>query len=129
MGRLIDPGVGELVDRLTILRLKILHGAATPGLCDRFLPEESQVQMRLDRMGHPTSEDTRLLALKLQQVNAKLWHLEDLMAAFAKEDAWLQNKAGCAATAVDIWRMNRERNALIHEINLAAGTPRSAEKF
>lgn len=136
MGRLLNPRLGELLDRLTILRLKILHGAPQPGsgALDHFRMEEAQINMLLDRMGYPNDNDVLLCAVKLQQCNAKLWELEDEMAEFSKVDGWgdkyTDNVAfAIANTAVEIWRMNQERNRLIYEINQLTGDKSGPEKL
>lgn len=135
MGRLLSPGLGELLDRLTILRLKIIHGQQKQGgtgAYKHFEAEEAQINMLLDRMGHPDDNDVLLLQVKLQQVNAKLWELEDEMAVFAVADTAvidLVDSIRCSTVAVQIWRMNRERNALIHEINTLAGCATGPEKL
>ena len=132
MGRLLNPGVGDLVDRLTILRLKILQGIRRGDNHAHFLDEETQINMLLDRMGYPADNDVMLLGVKLQQCNAKLWELEDRMATYAQRENLthvLTADALIADLAINIWRMNRERNTLIHEINKLAGTPYGPEKL
>lgn len=135
MGRLLNPGVGELVDRLTILRLKILHGAPQPagasGAFDHFRAEEAQINMLLDRMGHPASNDVLVAQMKLQQTNAELWQLEDQMAAYARARDVLEGDTpyACTRVATEIWRLNRHRNTLINEINQLANTDRGPEKL
>lgn len=135
MGRLLSPGLGELLDRLTILRLKIIHGQQKQGgtgAYKHFEAEEAQINMLLDRMGHPDDNDVLLLQVKLQQVNAKLWELEDEMARYANLGNLAEFPASqqdCATTAINIWRFNRERNALVYEINTLAGCNPGAEKL
>lgn len=126
MGRLIDPGIGELVDRLTILRLKLLH-APQDVATSHFQSEEAQIQMRLDALGHPASDDVLVAQVQLLQQNAQLWRLEDRMAEYVAHPD--NDDRAVAMTAIAIWRANRRRNALIQQINTLAGTVRGPEKL
>lgn len=131
MGRLLNPGVGELVDRLTILQLKIRHGAPQPGsgALDHFRDEEAQINMLLNRMRWPSSDHAMVLSMKLQQCNAQLWELEDQLAQYAQQGSGTPDDCGrCANIAVNIWRANRARNTLIHRLNVLAGGAESARE-
>ena len=129
MGRLLNPGLGELADRLTILELKLGH--APPGVAvEHFREEHAQVQMRIDNPLKYVRERLRIVAAirNLKAQNAVLWELEDRMAASAP-DIHAQDYREVAILGVDIWKANRARNRIIAEINALAGTPRGAEKF
>ena len=132
MGRLLNPGLGELADRLTILELKLGH--APPGVAvEHFREEHAQVQMRIDNLLKYVRERLRIVAAirNLKAQNAVLWELEDEMAIYARpEDGYTDNIAfAVAAVGVRIWKANQARNRIIAEINALAGTPRGAEKF
>lgn len=131
MGRLLNPGLGELVDRLTILQLKVLHapaGAATSHLS----AERAQIQMRLDAAGWPRNDKAVVLGAELLQCNAQLWELEDCMeryAGYANLADHPVSQDDCATVGVTIWRQNRRRNGLIQRLNELAGTYAGPEKL
>lgn len=132
MGRLLNPGLGELADRFTILQLKIFHG--DPRNTTHFHAEQAQLLMRMEGMYANLLHGTQTAALidQLRDVNKRLWTLEDQMAEYAKRTSpWTGEReaVGCANTAIQIWRANRTRNALIDDINKLAGNFQGAEKF
>ena len=130
MGRLLNPGLGELLDRSTILFLKIRHAPAHQPT-DHFDREAREVHTLAERylQGVPDTVAATIEQARehLFDANHHLWHLEDLMASFAAVAT--PNVHDCARTAVEIWRTNRRRNALIAEINTLAGTDRGPEKL
>lgn len=135
MGRLLNPGLGELVDRLTILRLKILH-APDPRDTMHFHTEQAQVQMLIDRVHQglhvPLETHTKLgtYTADLHMVNRKLWALEDRMAQYAQSRLYYEDHlADVGDLGISIWHANRDRNTLIREINALAGTDVGPEKL
>lgn len=129
MGRLLNPGLGELADRLTILELKLGHAPAGMDV-EHFRAEHAQVQMRIDNLLKHVQQRLLIVAhvRQLKAQNAVLWELEDRMATAAK-DVHAQDYREVAVLGTDIWRANQIRNQVIAEINALAGTPRGAEKF
>jgi hypothetical protein len=125
VGRLLNPGLGELADRYTILQLKILHG--DPTNVQHFHAEQAQVLMTMERHASLNSDQVRSLIVYLRTVNGELWTLEDQMAVYAK--ALLVDPPVVAALGMTIWKLNQERNQLIQRINVAAGTDAGPEKF
>lgn len=135
MGRLLNPGVGELVDRLTILHLK----------CDRaplnadpshFHAERADIQMRLDKhvAAHPEIPDGRLAekVKELQEINARIWDMEDQMAVHARRPFIVLDARKALIVGelgIKIWQANQLRNVTIQEINELAGTVRGPEKL
>lgn len=132
MARLIDPGLGEICDRLTILSLKILHGG-----------------QRGKRVEHFTSEQTALLqqvrsrtlnavwfdkVLELAAVNAALWQAEDQLRAYRQDakvgavgvEALWEDAAICAFR---IQELNDQRAGLIKAINQDVGDSNGEEKL
>lgn len=128
MGRLLNPGVGELIDRLSILRLKILHSTEHQ---THFETEKAQISMLLDRMGLPTDEHLLQVCERLHLSNARLWQFEDQMAKYVRtQRQWDGTDPYVVAElGVEIWKMNRTRNAFIREINERAGTYTGPEKL
>ena len=126
MGRLLNPGLGELADRYTILQLKITKAPADKTA--HFIEEQAQVLMRMERyMPFADSEamDARFAALR--QINTDLWVCEDQMAVYAT--ALLVDPPPVAVLGMEIWKLNQHRNQVIQQINYAAGTDRGPEKF
>lgn len=133
MSKLINPGLGELADRASILQLKILHG--DPDKTAHFADEQAQVQMHLERhtagLGAATPAVEKLLRA-LAEVNTDLWQKEDQMAEYAQH-AHKYNFQGrapaIAKLGMEIWTANRERGRIIGEINVLAGTDTGPEKL
>jgi len=127
VGRLINPGLGELADRYTILRLKIAHAPRLENM--HFHTEQANVLTRMER--HPVyrAVPLRELLTALQGTNNKLWELEDEMARYAQTEVHPDNLTAVAHLGIKIWHANRDRNTLIREINALAGTDVGPEKF
>lgn len=138
MGRLLNPGLGELADRFTILLLKILHAGRRP--VAHFHAEMAQVQMQMERVAaqHTDSNGPGLsmqaIETAIQELRAKnteLWNLEDTMAGYVRAKPWWDGTVPyqVAETGVAIWKANQERNQIIQEINRLAGTDYGPEKL
>lgn len=130
MGRLLNPGLGELMDRFTILQLKIMH--APIGTTTHFHTEQAQIQMLMERVWSPIDKETDGLFDRLLETNKHLWGLEDEMAKYAKRENFTygdRSNAVIAQVAIEIWRFNRERNLVIDEINKRVGHFQGAEKL
>lgn len=133
MGRLLNPGLGELADRFTILQLKVFHG--DPRTTSHFHAEQAQVLMTMERMYGNVLQGTQTAACidQLRETNKGLWELEDRMAEYARRTRAEQYGDSVAweiaGVAIDIWKYNRRRNELIDEINKLAGSFQGAEKF
>lgn len=125
MGRLLNPGLGELADRFTILQLKILH--ALPDRTAHFRQEQAQIQMTLERKfaGVPYAN----LLDALLSTNRRLWQYEDRMATFAASAIDEFQCRDIALLAVNIYITNQERNRVIGELNHLGGTFHGPEKL
>jgi hypothetical protein len=133
MGRLLNPGLGELMDRMSILTLKISR-APSGTSTTHFRDEHAQLRHRVDHItiGTPLQQSADLAheLEELLKANTKLWDLEDHMAFQAQVDPSLRAEPGVIANlGMAIWQTNRYRNALIAKINRLAGTERGDEKF
>lgn len=131
MGRLLNPGLGELADRYTILQLKIEHAPDRRNTA-HFHTEQAQVLMHMERHGADVlnTPKVRTALGRLSGVNGQLWDYEDRMARYATVDHLRHDDPHQVANvAVEIWRLNRQRNELIAEINTLAGTDRGPEKL
>lgn len=127
--RLINPGAGEISDRLCILALKIVAGGDAGKDVGHFITEQAALL---------TAIRTRTLngkwfeaVLALAAVNAFLWqaeddlrHLRDVGAARSAEG---QEEAG--EIAFRIQALNDRRAVLVQQINQEAGDPADKEKL
>ena len=80
---LINPGPGDLFDRLVILSLKIFYGrykGIEPTVIKRFEREHSEIAERLG--GHPSisSKDWHAMGVLIGS-NALIWTLQDILDA------------------------------------------------
>ncbi len=76
MPRLIDFGLGEMVDRLTVLALKIAHTADATTL--------TAEREQLIALIKPHTADTLDEWATLARVNNALWHAHDRMRGYRK---------------------------------------------
>lgn len=135
MGRLLNPGLGELADRFTILQLKVFHG--DPRKTSHFHTEQAQILMTMERQYAGILDGSAVQAQinTLREANKLIWRLEDRMAEYAKkyttgaEPVTEADVRACAAVAVDIWGANQDRNLRIDELNRLAGAFQGPEKL
>lgn len=122
--RLIDPGPGEFLDRLTILELKIAEAAGRGVHYPHFLAEFQLVRARLfgaEGWGvDERSAAAREWHRQLNALNARIWHLVDeLLAGSCRDD--------CPGKEAQL--LNIQRATLIGEINTACGLASGPEKL
>lgn len=117
---LIPVAVGELVDKLTILALKVAHlrGAAL-----EHVQREQRLLQQVLEQADPRFDP--VLQEQLQQVNAELWQVED-----ALRDCEQRSSFGpeFVALARSVYRLNDRRAALKRAINLESHSPLIEEK-
>jgi len=135
MSRLINPGLGDYTDRLTILALKILFGEAGGKDVAHFRTEQTILLTKI--RSRETAGAWLAATFELAAVNAILWHAEDEMrrlrllpepqrAQWAGSGAmWQQQVADCG---MRIQELNDRRAGLIDQINKEAGDVVGAEK-
>jgi predicted nucleic acid-binding Zn-ribbon protein len=116
----LQPTVGELVDRRTILALKIHHGHKAGVDTAAWLAEQAEIEKHLSsRTAQFTAEQRQLLSRlsgTLQSINASLWAAEDEVRALAESEV-----APLAALAKRIARLNDQRAQAVRELNRLAG--------
>ncbi|MGO9641763.1 MAG: hypothetical protein ACLP1Y_10720 [Candidatus Acidiferrales bacterium] len=116
----LQPTVGELVDRRTILELKILHGHKAGVDTAAWLAEQAEIEKHLSsRTARFTVEQRQLLSRlsgTLQSINASLWTAEDEVRALAESEV-----APLAALAKRIAKLNDQRAQAVRELNRLAG--------
>jgi hypothetical protein len=117
----IPVSLGELVDRITILELKLRH-LDDPLRRTPLATELTLLTGILERSGHrpPDSATT-----PLREVNAALWHQENRIRALDRDGG---PQAEFLATARAIHHLNDRRHALKRALSLAAGSALLEEK-
>lgn len=113
--KLLDPSPGEVIDRLTILHLKIVHGTYRSANVGHFKHEAMLLQQRLFQLGSQQSTVTEL-AVQLAAVNAALWQASDAM-----EGGIDHGRA--------IFDWNKQRATLVQQINTEIGVDLPPEKL
>lgn len=136
--RLINLGLGELADRLTILALKIAHGQQASKDVAHFVTERNALLVQV----RTAATDPGLEFLfELAAVNAMLWYAEDHLREWRQQFAaesctsatWVAQEPDAAADAVEIafriQALNDRRAELVSLLNKSAGTDYGPEKI
>lgn len=122
--RLVNIGPGEIVDRLTILALKILYGGQQGKDVAHFETERNALLVQL--RGRELNAGWFEQVLGLAAVNAALWQAEDKLRDLR---TGASNAEAVAALAFRIQELNDERARLIETINKATGDHKGSEKL
>ena len=110
---LIEVGVGELIDKISILEIKLSH------LCDET--KRAHVSYELSSLvsvkdrSVTMSSGLKDLAAQLHAKNASLWQLEERIRAFERRGVFGPE---FIAIARSIYHTNDERAALKRRINI-----------
>jgi hypothetical protein len=107
---LLDPSIGDLIDRLSILRLKIQHGEEVGKSIYHFDTERAAILKRLNGVNLSTPEVEKLFV-----ANEAIWELTDALRTAGSSDAF------AARLGRKILAMNDERARLIAAISAAHG--------
>lgn len=147
MSRLAHPTLGDILDRLTILSLKILHGRAAGKSVTHFEAEYAELFDWFWQRG-PHQPGVFNHALQLAAVNAALWTAEDELRPWQKW--WTETGPGSpgsspgssvtrgfnsdtvyiiAGVALRIQQLNDQRADLVARINLLMGGVVGEEKL
>jgi hypothetical protein len=114
---------GEVIDKITILRLKSARIADGPKLAN--VRHELGLLEALAARAIPASGALAALEAELQEINAALWDIEDdIRAADARGDFG----PGFVALAQAVYRTNDRRAAVKKKINLLLGSAIVEEK-
>jgi len=120
---LVPTSPGELIDKLTILRLKSEKITDAAKLVN--VHHEMDILSETARVAVPMSDGLRALWDELYEINADLWVIEDDIRAFeAKSDFG----AGFIALARAVYVTNDERARVKKDINLLLGSQIVEEK-
>ncbi len=125
---LIDPTVGQLVDRRESLLLKIQMFDRRARKTDHLRAELAAIQARLgsvrDGKGPILEKEQRD---RMEEIHARMWHHVSWLDATQIVTA--QDALPIAQVALDLHALNRERWRLVDEIDKANGTYRGGEKL
>lgn len=131
--RLINPGAGEISDRLTILALKIHAGQEQGKEVSHFEIERAALltQIRSRTLNGKWFE----AVLELAVVNGAIWHAEDDLRTHRKAHAELvadprelQQLTEAVRLAFRLQTLNDRRAELVGQINQDAGDGAAKEK-
>lgn len=135
MGRLHNPGPGEILDRLTILALKIVYGTQA-GRDTTHWKAEQETLADTFWLGTPGTLTVRVRGLQwmeLAAVNAAIWQAEDEMRGYRDSfigDAPIPQDTQIAAglCGCRIQYLNDRRAELVTLINSNAGVDHPSDK-
>lgn len=124
MSRLINFGPGEIVDRLSILALKLTHGQAAGKSVDHFQAEwDALVKYPIPFIELPVAN-----VIRLTTVNGLLWQAEDDLRKW--RPGLTDYEAHLVADlAFRIQDLNDQRATLVQTINQVTGTSVGSEKL
>ena len=120
---LVPVAPGELIDKITILRLKAERIADAEKL--RNVAHELALLAGLAARALPATPALATLEAELQEINAGLWDVEDAIRA---ADARGDFGPDFVALAQAVYRMNDRRAAAKRRINLLLGSAIVEEK-
>lgn len=120
---LIPVSVGELVDKITILRIKKEHLLDQTALAN-VARELGELQKVLDDY-IVDGEDIKFFEGRLQAVNKDLWQIEDAIRLKEKERCF---DSEFIELARRVYVTNDERAAIKRDINIAVGSVLVEEK-
>lgn len=116
----MNPGTGDLCDRLTILALKIAYGRAAGRSTIHFETERAGLLTKIRAQTLNGSWFESVLALGA--VNAQLWQRTEEMRRYVEAEA-LASASNIAQCGMAIMRLNDQRAVLIATINELTGEP------
>lgn len=131
---LLAPSPGEVVDRQTILELKIAAAKKKNVAVHAFNEEFDQLQGYLERNSLTSaSAEYGSLYNQLKGVNTQLWNIEDEIRLIIREAGdpsglSADQKVQVCKISFDIPRLNDQRSELVQQINKLFNMHRQ-EKF
>lgn len=111
MGKLLDPDPGDVIDRVSILLLKILHAgpSQTIGWQDELTHLRTTYPLMLT--------DTLLNALGVAAINGCVWEREEWIRDNAKMENERVDWALCGEIAVKTRRLNDRKAEILRDLN------------
>lgn len=113
--KLLNPNLGETIDRLTILERKIVEGRRQGKMVGSFQLEANALYTHLGTLGLPAGFLPQFL--RLAALNAAIWDATDHMRIAVVEDC----VAAAAAWGTYIFNWNNERAAIVAELGKSSG--------
>lgn len=128
MSRLVNPGAGEVADRLTILELKLLAAAEAGRDRDHWETERTALLTKIHARTLNAAWFDAVLALAA--VNGMLWHAEDDLRAWRSPDHayTMADLEQIRILAFRIQTLNDRRADLVYQINKEAGDGDTKDK-
>lgn len=120
---MVPTSPGELIDKLTILRLKSEKIEDVAKLA--HVRHEQEVLQAIAREALPQSDDLQTLWEALYGINADLWVIEDDIRAFEARGDFGE---GFIALARAVYVTNDQRAAIKKDINMLLGSAIVEEK-
>ena len=120
---LIEVGAGELIDRLSILQIKLAR--LPPGAQQKNVRAELASLTALQESHCPPSDELAQLSAALKKVNETLWDVEDQL---RRLEAAKDFGEEFVALARSVYQQNDKRSELKRQINLLTGARRMEEK-
>jgi hypothetical protein len=114
---------GELIDKITILEIKVAHFTDPTKIANA----RTELDLLCQRRDAALRPDPALdaLAARLKDVNQRIWDLEDTIREQERQQSFGE---AFVAVARSIYRTNDERAAVKREINVALGSTLIEEK-
>jgi hypothetical protein len=124
MNILAPISVGELIDKITILRIKRerIPAAAAQANIERELHRLLEIRARAPLV---TGGELGALEEQLFQVNGRLWDVEDALRGLEQEDNFGTHFIELARS---VYRLNDQRSMLKRKINEVTGSAIVEEK-
>lgn len=118
---LIPVSIGELLDRLSIVDLKLQHldGEAI----DRLRQQRAVLFKAREQLNIAVDS---VLEQSLAEVNAQLWDVENVIRAHEREGNFNSSFINLARR---VYQLNDQRHALKRRIDLASGCPLPEDKL
>ena len=120
---MVEIGVGELIDKITILRIKSERMTDQAKLAN--VAHELKVLDEVRRAGVPENPELTRLQAELKSVNEALWEIEDDIRACEAEADFGPEFIRLARA---VYQTNDRRAELKKAINIAAGSTVIEEK-
>lgn len=120
---MIEVGAGELLDKLTILRIKLDHVADPAKLVNIRHEEKTLADTRRDHL--PDSPTLLKLEDELRAVNERLWQIEERIRACEREQDFGERFIELARS---VYQQNDLRAEIKKKINLFCGSTVIEEK-
>lgn len=126
--KLVNPGAGDVCDRLTILELKILAASESGRDRDHWESERTALLTKIHARTLNAAWFDAVLALAA--VNGMLWHAEDDLRAWRSPDHvyTMADLEQIRILAFRIQTLNDRRADLVHQINKEAGDGDAKDK-